>query len=201
MNSNLPKTKEEIIKIIQHYGVKDISDNRISSLLSDQQLVENTTKGWKLTPSGQKDILKRFNISTDFDNNSKEIEFKNLLHPLIKEHAIPSFQSGDYRNAVLTSMTALSHQIRKKTGLKEDGDKLFNTVFSPTHPYLVFSDLDNEDVQKGFLLIFKGAQMGIRNPNAHSLEHDLTLEKAAQHMVFASLLARMIDEATLKHNE
>jgi hypothetical protein len=43
--------------------------------------------------------------------------------------------------------------------------------------------------------IFKGAYQGIRNPKAHSLTHDLTAMKAAQYLVFASLLARRIDEA------
>ena len=47
----------------------------------------------------------------------------------------------------------------------------------------------------GFMQIFKGAYQGIRNPKAHSMTHDLTAMKAAQYLVFASLLARRIDEA------
>ena len=43
--------------------------------------------------------------------------------------------------------------------------------------------------------IYKGAFQGIRNPKAHSLEHDLTDEKAAQYLVVASLLAQRIEEA------
>lgn len=43
--------------------------------------------------------------------------------------------------------------------------------------------------------VFKGVFQCIRNPKAYSLDHDLTEEKAAQYMVFASLLARRIDEA------
>ena len=49
--------------------------------------------------------------------------------------------------------------------------------------------------QKGFLKIFLGAFQGIRNPKAHSLDHDLTEQKAAQYLVFASLLARRVEEA------
>lgn len=44
--------------------------------------------------------------------------------------------------------------------------------------------------------IFKGAYLGIRNPKAHTLETNLTKEKTAQYLIFASLLARRIDEAT-----
>jgi len=42
--------------------------------------------------------------------------------------------------------------------------------------------------------IFKGAYQGIRNPKAHSMTHYQTAMKAAQYLVFASLLARRIDE-------
>jgi hypothetical protein len=43
--------------------------------------------------------------------------------------------------------------------------------------------------------ILVGAYLGIRNPKAHSLNHDLDPEKAAQYLIFASLLARRIYEA------
>ena len=43
--------------------------------------------------------------------------------------------------------------------------------------------------------IFKGAYQGIRNPKAYSMTHDLTQLRAARHLVFASLLARRVDEA------
>jgi hypothetical protein len=62
------------------------------------------------------------------------------------------------------------------------------------------SDLDSEsgqNDQKGFMQIYKGAFQGIRNPKAHSLAHDLTEEKAAQYLIFASLLARRIEEAKI----
>ncbi|WP_456299720.1 TIGR02391 family protein [Paraburkholderia tropica] len=47
----------------------------------------------------------------------------------------------------------------------------------------------------GFRRILIGAHLGIRNLKAHSLNHDLDLEKAGQYLIFASLLARRIYEA------
>jgi hypothetical protein len=38
---------------------------------------------------------------------------------------------------------------------------------------------------------------GIRNPAAHSLNHDLTAEATAQYLIFASLLARRLDAAKI----
>ena len=82
----------------------------------------------------------------------------------------------------------------------EDGDNLIGKVFSLQTPILILSEIESEsgkNDQKGFMQIFKGAYQGIRNPKAHSLTHDLTDTKAAQYLVFASLLARRVDEANI----
>ena len=63
------------------------------------------------------------------------------------------------------------------------------------NPFSAPKDESGQNDQKGFMQIYKGAYQGIRNPKAHSLTHDLTEVKAAQYLVFASLLARRIEEA------
>jgi hypothetical protein len=63
---------------------------------------------------------------------------------------------------------------------------------------LILSELDTEsgqNDQKGFIQLFSGSYQGIRNPKAHSLNHDLTEMKAAQYLIHASLLARRVSEA------
>ena len=131
---------------------------------------------------------------------SGKFGFEGLLHPLIKEACYQQYSDGHLRDAVLNSVIALFDQMRGMTGLDMDGENLANAAFSLREPYIVLSELETEsgeNDQKGFLQIFKGAFQGIRNPKAHSLEHDLTREKAAQYLVFASLLARRLDEATV----
>jgi uncharacterized protein (TIGR02391 family) len=133
------------------------------------------------------------------DQSQENIEdFRVLLHPVITEHALRQYDDGHLRDAVLDSIIAVFDLIRSKTGLKEDGDKLIGKAFSLDDPYLILSDIETEsgqNDQKGFMQILKGSFQGIRNPKAHSLAHDLTALKAAQYLVFASLLARRIDEA------
>lgn len=72
-------------------------------------------------------------------------------------------------------------------------------MFSLSDPFLVLSEQlqleSGQNDQKGFMQIFKGVFQGIRIPKAHSLTHDLNQEKVAQYLVFASLLARRLDEA------
>jgi uncharacterized protein (TIGR02391 family) len=128
----------------------------------------------------------------------QQIGFEELLHPIIMEHSYQLFRDGHLREAVLNSITALFDFIRTKSKCTQDGDELIGRVFSLGNPLLILSELDTEsgqNDQKGFMQIFKGAYQGIRNPKAHSLTHDLTPEKAVQYLVFASLLARRIEEA------
>ena len=127
-----------------------------------------------------------------------EVGIEELLHPVIYEHAFQHYLNGHYREAVLNSIVAIFDLIRERTGLDLDGAKLISEAFSLDKPHLILSELDTEsgrNDQKGFIQIFSGAYLGIRNPKAHSLAHDLDKTKAAQYLVFASLLARRVYEA------
>lgn len=132
------------------------------------------------------------------ESPEKDMGFEHLLHPIIVEHAYQLYRNGHLRESVLNSITAVYDFIRARTGSEEDGDRLIGQVMSPNEPKLILSELDTEsgqNDQKGFMQIYKGAYQGIRNPNAHSLTHDLTEVKAAQYLVFASLLAGRVEEA------
>jgi uncharacterized protein (TIGR02391 family) len=129
-----------------------------------------------------------------------KLGFEELLHPIITEHCYKLYNDGHYRDSVLNSVIAIYDYIRERTKSSEDGDRLIGQVFSMDNPILVLSELETEsgkNDQKGFMQIFKGAYQGIRNPKAHSLTHDLTPLKAAQYLIFASLLARRVEEANV----
>lgn len=126
------------------------------------------------------------------------VGFENLLHPVIYEHAFQHYLNGHYRDAVLNSIVATFDLMRERTGLDLDGAALATQVLSLDKPKLILSELETDsgrNDQKGFMQILAGAYLGIRNPKAHSLNHDLDAEKAAQYLVFASLLARRVYEA------
>jgi uncharacterized protein (TIGR02391 family) len=151
----------------------------------------DTVRSWRKPPKAQKaDLL-------DFAS-PKLGDFSFLLHPRISDISLQLYRGGHFREAVLNSMMALFDYIRLRTGLNEDGDRLISNALSLEHPYLVLSEVETDsgkNDQKGFMQIFKGAYQGIRNPKAHSLEHDLNEHKAAQYLVFASLLMRRLEEA------
>jgi len=163
----------------------------------------NSDKGHTGQPSTSADQ------TDDTQQNSlslKNLSIAEIIHPEIHKHAYQHYMNGHYRDAVFNSILALFDLIRERTGLKTDGAKLIGQVFSTEHPLLILSEIDTEsglNDQKGFMQIFSGAYQGIRNPKAHSLEHDLDQAKAAQYLVFASLLLRRVDEAkkTLQSSE
>ena len=145
----------------------------------------------QLTESGKADEI--------INPIANQFSFEGLLHPIILKSSYKQYQDGHLRDAVLNSVVAIFDYIREKTGISEDGDKLIGQAFSLNDPFIVLSELQSESGQsdqKGFMQIYKGAYQGIRNPKAHSLVHDLTEQKAAQYLVFASLLARRIEEAS-----
>ncbi len=121
----------------------------------------------------EKDLMKEMN-----DNATG---FEKFLHPIVYRHAYNHFQNGHFRDAVLNSIIGVFDLIRQKTGLTNDGVSLIGTALSLDDPYLILRNLDTEsgkNDQKGFLQIFQGAYVGIRDPKSHTLEHDLTREKA-----------------------
>jgi uncharacterized protein (TIGR02391 family) len=141
--------------------------------------------------------IKRAEIEEN-SNALPQIGFENLLHPVIVESSLSLYTSGHLRESVLNAITAVFDLIRKRTGVDDDGDRLIGQVMSIGNPLLVLSELESEsgqNDQKGFMQIFKGAYQGIRNPKAHTLNHDLDEMKAAQYLVFASMLARRVEEA------
>jgi len=129
-----------------------------------------------------------------------ELGFEQLLHPAIEKSSYKQYCNGHFRDAVLNSVVAVFDHIRNLTGIDADGEALVNKAFSLDDPFIVLSELDSEsgkNDQKGFMQIFRGTFQGIRNPAAHSLNHDLTAEAAAQYLIFASLLARRLDQAKI----
>ncbi|GAA0539214.1 hypothetical protein GCM10009098_03450 [Rheinheimera aquimaris] len=147
-------------------------------------------------------ILNKAVKKMELDSRLQEIPqvgFEDLLHPAIVASSLNLYVNGHLRESVLNSITAIFDLIRQRTGVMEDGDRLIGQVFSINDPVLILSELKSEsgqNDQKGFMQIYKGAYQGIRNPKAHTLNHDLNEMKAAQYLVFASMLARRIDEAS-----
>lgn len=148
------------------------------------------------------DVLERAELlAMEGATQEAPVGFDGLLHPKIVQYALPHFQSGHLREAVLNAVIALFDMIRTRTGLDLDGKDLVGQAFGQDKGILAFSDLNTESGKNdhiGFMQIVQGVYTGVRNPKAHSLIHDLNEQKAAQYLVMLSLLARRVDECYVR---
>ena len=157
--------------------------------------IETAIDSQKLAPAKPKEQEK---------SHQQEMGFTSILHPLIAESSLVHFANGHFRDAVLNGVIAIFDLIRRRTGLQQDGSALIGQAFSVEAGKLIFSELGSDsglNDQKGFLKILDGTYIGIRNPKAHTLIHDLDQTKAAQYLVFLSLLARRVADAKLRPQE
>lgn len=120
------------------------------------------------------------------------------LHPEIHRASDDLYRDGHYANAVEDSVKALNALVRLRSQIEDlDGSKLMEKVFNPKTPILRFNDLADEsdkNEQLGFMMLFSGAVVGLRNPRAHKLIND-DPEQALEFIAFISLLAKLLDKA------
>ncbi|HSQ81156.1 MAG TPA: TIGR02391 family protein [Casimicrobiaceae bacterium] len=120
------------------------------------------------------------------------------LHPVIESAATRVFDDGHYANAVQDGCKALDDLAQAKSGRRDlTGKALMQTVFSPNKPVLRFNALESQsdkDEHEGFMHMFAGAMLGLRNPRAHTFKVD-SQEQAAEYLGFLSMLARFVDAA------
>lgn len=140
-------------------------------------------------------------VLTGADSRRSLPRFEDLLHPSIASQGLRLFQQGHFRDAVFNSIVAVFDLIRERTGLHSDGAALATEALAVASPHLIVADLSTEtgkSEQVGLMMLLQGAYSAVRNPKAHTLRHDTSRETAAQYLVFASLLARRISEATTR---
>jgi uncharacterized protein (TIGR02391 family) len=115
------------------------------------------------------------------------------LHKKIINSSRKLFSEKNYRPAVLEAYISLVDSVRKKSGISNDGTSLMQEVFSEKAPVLVVSA--NRDEQIGFMWLFSGAVMGVRNPKAHYPVPQKDPIRALEWLSFASVLFRVLDES------
>jgi uncharacterized protein (TIGR02391 family) len=106
------------------------------------------------------------------------------------------FKDGHYGESVSTAFKELNHQVKqeytRRKGAELDGADLMHTAFSPKNPVFVLADQSKEsgrNIQQGFMELFAGSMIGIRNPHAHE-NLSLDPDKAKHFLYLASLLMK-----------
>lgn len=141
--------------------------------------------------------IKRLLLSQKYE------QFWQYIHPKIECIARSRFYSGMYADAIEASFKEINCRVKeivkKQTGQELDGSNLMKKCFSSNNPILIIQDNTSEsgrNVQLGYMEIFSGAMIGIRNPKAHG-NQTITREDAVRKLNFASLLMYKIDQALI----
>lgn len=145
-------------------------------------------------------MLKKAECYFEFDDSEG---FWNFLHPLVITLAKVKFEQGHYADAVETVLKEINSIVKEhykqKTGTEEDGATLMHRAFSVNNPIFPFANITSEtgrNIQQGYMQIFAGSMIGIRNPKAHN---NIILDKnKAMHLLFvASFLALKLQDIKL----
>ena len=142
--------------------------------------------------------------------NPNEVFDSLQLHPIIRKASEGLFKDGHYAQAIFDACKALINYVKRKSGEKAiDGTDLMGKVFSidcdkRTHeitkkPILQLNKLrsrEDIDEQRGFMYLFTGSVLGIRDPKAHAEIEQENPFKTLEYLEFLSLLAKRTEEAT-----
>lgn len=130
----------------------------------------------------------------------KERSFWEDLHPTVVSIGKLRYDSNHFADAVESVFKELNNRIKefvkRKTGKEMDGADLMHTALSPKNPIVTLEDLSSEsgrNIQQGYMEIFAGAIIGIRNPKAHA-NINIDALRARHHLYLASLLFQVFDE-------
>lgn len=120
------------------------------------------------------------------------------LHENVQAAAGDLFADGHLSSAVSEAFKSIEVRVRKLSDLDQSGATLMTTAFAAKAPVLdvaTESGRSGQDEREGFMALFRGAMIGIRNPKAHELFQDEDPQQALEYLAFASLLHRRIDVA------
>ena len=130
----------------------------------------------------------------------RRLTFENL-HPAVQEAAGALYADGHYESAVSEAFKSIEVRVRTETGIEKSGAPLMGDAFKMDGSVLDVASHEGrsgEDEREGFLHVFRGSMLGIRNPGAHELFKTGDAQQALEYLGFASLLHRRIDAALAK---
>jgi uncharacterized protein (TIGR02391 family) len=123
--------------------------------------------------------------------------FWSELHSTIVRTAKPRYDAQNYADSVEAALkevnSMIKEHVRRKTGKELDGASLMQTAFSPSAPIITLDDLSTEsgrNLQLGYMQIYAGAMIGIRNPKAHA-NISIDAKRAKHHLYLGVVRERL----------
>ena len=132
-------------------------------------------------------------------NNNPSSIWENI-HPQIVAVSKARFNNEHYADAVEAAFKEINTRVKKiykdRTSVEKDGARLMQSAFSVQSPIIKLGDTSTEtgaNIQQGYMDMFVGAMIGIRNPQAHN-NLQITKDNAIRELHFASMLMYKLDD-------
>lgn len=141
----------------------------------------------------------------DFSHPKRDFPKAIQLHPFEERNVHPEidviarelFDNGHYSHATFEAYKYIDKIVQKLSKSSESGYKLMTQAFNETSPLIKLNNLSNtseKDEQKGYMFIFSGVVMAIRNPRGHEVSVKETPTQCLDHISLASLLLRRLSD-------
>ena len=108
------------------------------------------------------------------------------------------FDNSHYAQATFEAFKFLDKKVSKFAKVNQSGFKLMMAAFAESNPAIKLNPLtttSEQDEQKGFQFLFAGSVLAIRNPRGHEFDLEDSPEVCLDHLTFASMLMRRLEEA------
>jgi len=185
---NYRSVREINSRILKDYGVTCANTSAVLTTCND--FLRKDKKGW----------VQKTRYSETEASNKNQIDYFKLLkiHPEIEKVSKKLFLDKHFPQAIFEAFKKVNNLVKERSGRKDlDGKSLMQTVFSVNNPILKFNELSNQsdkDEQEGFMHLFAGAMLGIRNPKGHENIVQKDVYKTLEYLIFASLLCKKLEE-------
>ena len=123
------------------------------------------------------------------------------VHPDLPDEVRRLFDNGHYVHATLEAFKFIDEEVQRLAKSSDYGVSLMMRVFSGTPPPVALNPgmtVSERNEQDGFKFMFAGAMQGIRNPRSHTTALVDDPDVCLDHLSFASMLLRRLDEAGLR---
>lgn len=142
-----------------------------------------------------------FTVEQENEESSLHAFDLRNIHPSIQITSKKLFDDGWFSQATFEAFKYLDMMLQHYSNSSEIGYKLSMKVLDPENPSMKITDLTTrteKEEQDGYRYIFAGSAGAIRNKRAHKVlvkdDPDLCLD----HLSFASMLLRRLEEAGFK---
>jgi len=130
---------------------------------------------------------------------SDEARLAHGLHPLIQARVRQQFLLGEYELAAFAALREVEIRVRELAGEPESslGVKLMQSAFRPEGGTLTNPNLDDGE-RAATMALFWGAIGVFKNPPSHRQVDSKDPTQAAEVVLFADLLLRMLDDVAMR---